>query len=157
MPKRHNRKGRSNGGGPFVPVLYSMARHEAFRSLSGSALKVLFELRSRYIVRGDGSNNNGEITLSLDEAAKLLGLGKATVQRALNELIETGFVKLTKRGQWYGRRASEYAVTDCPLDGKPPTRDWQSGPFSDAIKKQNSVPRPTMFERDGTIRKPMAQ
>lgn len=150
MAKRHDNKGRSKGGGQYAPVPYSMAKHEAFRGLSGPALKVFFELRCRYTVRGDGSNNNGEITLSLDEGARLLKLGKATVKRALDELIATGFVKRTKQGQWYGRKASCYAVTDCPQKKNPPTRDWQISTDG----KQKSVSRPTMFCANGTVSKP---
>lgn len=134
-----------------MPIPYATAKNDAFRGLSGAALKVFIELRCRYIVRGDGSTNNGEITLSLDEGARLLGLGKATVKRALDELIAAGFVKKTRQGQWYGRKASCYAVTDCPLKGKPATRDWQ---FSATKKKEVSVPRPTMFDSNGSILKP---
>lgn len=152
MAKRHNNKGRSTGGGQFAPIPYSMAKHDAFRGLSGPALKVFFELRCRYMVRDGDGNNNGEITLSLDEGARLLKLGKATVKRALDELIVAGFVKRTKQGQWYGRKASCYAVTDCPLKKNPPTRDWQNSPDG----KQKSVSRPNMFDSNGTISKPNA-
>lgn len=47
------------------------------RQLSGPALKVLVELRCRY-----NGSNNGKVTLSLDEAARLLGLSKTTAKRA---------------------------------------------------------------------------
>lgn len=150
MAKRHNQKGRRSGDGQYLPIPYVMARHEAFRSLSGPALKVFVELRSRYTVRGDGSCNNGQLTLSLDEGARLLGLGKSTVKRALDELQDAGFVKRTKQGHWYGRKASQYAVTDCRFDDKPPTRDWQ---FS-ASEKEKSVPRRSMFNGDGVISGP---
>lgn len=125
MAKRHNNKGRSKGGGQYVPLPYAMLRHDTWRSLSGPAVKVFLELRSRYTVRGDGSDNNGALTLSLDEAARVLKIGKATAQRALRELEKAGFVRMVERGKWYGHRASEYAVTDRPLKGKPASRDWQ--------------------------------
>ncbi len=105
---------------------YYIARHGAFRSLSGAALKVYVELRCRYTVRGDGrTNNNGELSLALEEGAKLLGLGKATVGRALKELEDAGFIAKMKQGQWYGRQATEWRITDLPCNGKPSTKDWE--------------------------------
>jgi len=78
------------------------------------------ELHSRY-----WGGNNGKLSLSLEEGARLLGLGKNTVRRALLELVEKGFIALMKRGQFVGRRASEYRLTAKSCDGHPPTRDWE--------------------------------
>ena len=152
MPKGNKRNGRRKGEGQYFALPYAMARHEAFRSLSGPALKVLIELRCRFTVRGDGSNNNGELTLSLDEAARLLGLGKATVSRAFDELAQAGFIEKTRQGQWYGRKASQWRVTDQPMQGAIPTRDWQKPKAGNP----QSVPKRTMFDRNGTIPKPKA-
>jgi DNA-binding MarR family transcriptional regulator len=97
--RKADAKGRSSGD-QFLAIPYVMARSAAFRSLSGSALKVWVEVRSRY----DGTNN-GRLTLSMDEAKRLLGMGKSTVARAIEELIAKGFIKVRKPGQWYGRLA----------------------------------------------------
>ena len=115
-----NRKGRSQGERQFVPIPYAMARSPAFRSLNGNALKVWIELRSRY-----NGNNNGELSVSLDEAARLLGMGKTTVQRAFAELERKGFIIKTKQGQWYGRMATTWRVTDCASQGHLSSNDWQ--------------------------------
>lgn len=127
MARRHNAKGRSqNPGAPYWQVNYGMAQHEAFRSLSGSAVKVLIELHTRYHVRGDGrTSNNGTISLSLDEGSRILGLGKATVGRALQELERRGFIAKTRQGHWYGRMATEWRLTDLPSNDSHATRDWQ--------------------------------
>ena len=114
-----NRKGR-NDQEQYVKLSYRMLRSPAWRSLGGPAVKVYFELRSRYM-----GSNNGQLTLSLDEATRLLGLGKATVGRALVELEAKGFIVKTKQGRWYGRLASEYAVTDKPVNGIPATTAWK--------------------------------
>ena len=98
-----------------------MAESPAWRSLTGAAVKVYVELRRRY-----NGGNNGKLSLSLKEAATLLGLSKTTVGRALDQLVERGFIKRTQEGHWYGRRAAEYAVTDRSLDGHPPTNAWQN-------------------------------
>jgi hypothetical protein len=68
-------------GEQYLGIGDPMARSEVFRSLSGAALKVWIELRCRY----DGKNN-GRLSLSWDEAARLLGLSKSTVGRAFDEL-----------------------------------------------------------------------
>lgn len=124
MPRKKkagiNSKGRNKGGGQYLLIPYYMARTAAFRSLSGGALKVWLELRCRY----DGSNN-GKLSLSFQCAADLLGMSKTTVGRAFAELELKGFIKLKTKGQWYGRRAAEYIVTDRGFDGEQPTCDWK--------------------------------
>jgi len=92
----------------------------AFRSLSGAALKVFLEVRARF-----NGGNNGELSLSLDEAARLLGIGKGTAQRAFAELQEKGFLRMTRKGQWYGRRATTWRTTDKGCNGDLPTNDWK--------------------------------
>jgi hypothetical protein len=86
---------------------YNTLHSPAWRSLSGPAVKVWFELRSRF-----HGGNNGRLILSYEEAAGLLGLGKSTVKRALDELQDKGFIVCVRQGKWYGRLASEWAVTD---------------------------------------------
>ncbi len=119
MASKVNAKGR-NDSEQYVKLSYRMLRSDAWRSLGGPAVRVYFELRTRYMGR-----NNGQLTLSLDEGARLLELGKATVGRALTELEEKGFIVMTKRGQWLGRQATEYAITDKPLNGLPATNAWK--------------------------------
>ena len=118
--KRVNATGRTEAGEQFIALSYPMLRSPAWRSLSGRAIKVWLELRSRY----DG-RNNGQLSLSQDEGARLLGIGKATVARSFAELEAKGFLVLTKRGVWFGRRASEYATTDRSMNGHPATQNWK--------------------------------
>ena len=121
---RHGRRvdatGRSIGDEQFIGLGYSTVRSPAWRSLSGPAVKVWCELRSRY-----NGANNGRLSLSLDEGARLLHLSKNTVRRALDELERRGFIAMTRKGRWYGRLASEWRVTDKSCNGYVPTRDWQ--------------------------------
>ena len=117
----------------YVKTHYEMVRSDAWRSLNGNALKVYFELRTRF-----NGYNNGQLSLSLKKGAELLGMSQSSVQRALKELEEKGFIKLQKQGMWYGRRASEYAVTDRQLNGVLPTNDWRR---STEKKKPKTVPR----------------
>src|SRR3546814_17122181 len=76
------------------------------------------------LFRSNGGNNCA-LTLSMDEGARRLGISKMTGHRTLKELQEKGLVKMTRRGQWYGRVATTWATTDVSLDGIPPTRDWR--------------------------------
>lgn len=118
--RRANKTGRSDGEEQFLKIDYPMARSAAWRSLGGASLKVWVELHTRF-----HGGNNGKLNLSLDEAASVLGLGKATVDRALKELISKGFVIRTRKGQWYGRKASLFALTNKSLEGLPPTNEWR--------------------------------
>jgi hypothetical protein len=120
--RRVNRKGRNIAAGDqYFPLSYAMARSTAFRRLSGPALKVFIEVRTRF-----NGGNNGELTLSLDEAASKLGIGKGTAQRAFAELVDKGFIRMTRKGQWFGRRATAWRVTDKGGDGEAPTNDWRT-------------------------------
>lgn len=116
-----SKRGRRGSGGQFVPIPYLMARSEAWRSLRGGAVKVYVELRSRF-----NGGNNGRLSLSYADAAVLLGMSKTTVKRAFDELQAKGFILRTRPGQWYGRRAAEWAVCDRSLKGYGPTNAWQN-------------------------------
>lgn len=122
MANRQNKKGRSkNPDGQYIPLPYSVIQHQAWRSLNGNAVKVYLELRARY-----NGSNNGSLALSMENAATLLRMSKTSVCRAFKELEQKGFIVKTLQGQWYGRLASEWRVTDKPCNGHLATRDWQN-------------------------------
>lgn len=135
--RRVDATGRSKGDGQYAPLPYALLQSPVWRALGGAAVKVWLELRSRF-----NGGNNGRLTLSLEEAAPLLRLGKATVLRAFNELVEAGLVVQTRRGRWYGRLASEWAVTDRGTDSAPPSNAWR-----------HCEPRPPRPSRKGRPRK----
>lgn len=117
---RHTLQNGRSSAEQFVPLGYPMLHSEAWRSLSGGAIKVFLELRSRY-----NGENNGKLCLSFTDASRLLALGKATVKRAYAELVEKGFIRLAKKGHWYGRHANEWAVTDRSCQGHLASNDWK--------------------------------
>jgi len=127
QPRRRsvNNTGRSRRGatpgGQFVPISHEMAHSTAWRSLKGTAVKVYIELRSRF-----NGFNNGDLSLSLEQAASLLHIGKATAQRAFRELEDKGFIEMRVRGHWWGRRATTYSVTDRPMGNNQPTNRWRT-------------------------------
>ncbi|WP_169543381.1 helix-turn-helix domain-containing protein [Sneathiella aquimaris] len=115
-----NAKGR-NANPQFIPVPYSMAQSEAFRSLKPVSVKVWLELRSRF-----NGFNNGEVHLSYRQAAKCLGVGRSSVQTAFYELEERGFIELMKIGHMMGRKATLWRITDQGCNGKQATNDWRN-------------------------------
>ena len=134
--RRADKTGRSEDV-QFWTVSYSFAKSDAFRRLPGPALKVFMELRARF-----NGFNNGKITLSLDEAARLLGLSKTTALRAFGDLEARGFIKLRVKGQWYGRKASQWILTICSLEGLPATNEWKQWRAEKTIKEsKKSIPR----------------
>jgi len=118
VAKRGNKRG---SGDQFVKLPNVMARHPAFRSLSGAAVKVWIELNTHFM-----GTNNGKLYLSLNDAADLLLLSKGTAKRAFDELEAKGFIRKTQAGQFRGHWAAEWAVTHQKLKEEPASRAWQS-------------------------------
>ena len=88
-------------------------KSEAWKHLSGSAVKVLLDLAS--MERGD---NNGAVFYSSRFGAESTGLARNTVWRALARLIETGFIYCTEEGGFNRKtpHAASYGLT------------WAAGP-----------------------------
>lgn len=118
-------RGKKGDETQYLPLPYGQIKSSAWRSLSGAAVKLWLELHTRF-----NGGNNGKLHLSMNEAAEILGLGKATVKRAFDELVAKGFLALEREGNWYSRRAHEWRLTSKPMQtakGKtPPTLDWVS-------------------------------
>ena len=125
-PMRHNlKKGLAKRGviestERFVKLIYPLLESDAWRWLRPISQSVYIELRRRF-----NGSNNGRISFSLAEGARILRASKSSIQKALVELEEHGFIKLVKKGYFTRRMASEYALTDEQLDGHPPTREWR--------------------------------
>lgn len=80
------------------------------------------ELKRRF-----NGGNNGRIYLSHREAAEALCIGRDTVGKHYKELVERGFLNIT-RGHFLGPegvgQAALYALTEEPLDGSPATKEF---------------------------------
>ena len=105
----------------FVKLTFQMLNSRAWQFLSPISVRVYVEICRRY-----NGGNNGKIAMSHNECAANIKAGKQTVNRAVRQLIEHGFIKIVKKGYFTGRQATEYAITDFHLDGHPPTREWKS-------------------------------
>ncbi len=144
-----NNKGRSKRGGKFVRLANSMLTSPAWRSLSGSAIKYYIELRREF-----NGTNNGEIHLSLEEAKKRLGMARDTALRVQLELIDKGFIRMTKRGGFHQRTATTWALTDEPAPASPPTHDYKNWRPKEKPSVQNLDPTRSRNPTDNVI--PMA-
>jgi hypothetical protein len=117
-------RGKKGDTEQYTTLYYGFLKSAAWRSLSGAAVKVWFELHTRY-----NGGNNGNVRLSMNEAVKALGISKGTAQRAFVELEEKGFIALHTPGNWYHRQAHEWRLTTKPMQtakGKQaPTNDWK--------------------------------
>lgn len=126
--------------GQYLPLPYTQLKSAAWRGLSGSAVRLWLELHTRY-----NGGNNGTLTLSYAEAGEMLGMGKATVQRAYAELVAKGFLALEREGNWYNRRAHEWRLTTKPMQnakGKVlATQDWRN--YRPPKTKRGSVLEPS--------------
>lgn len=102
-------------------------RHElesvAYRSLSCEGRALLVEFRALF------SGQENRIFMSAREAQRRLGVGRHLAEKALAELLDRGFIKLTQKGSFHRKvsHASEYALTNEPLTDRPgdvPTKDY---------------------------------
>lgn len=122
--KNINSKGRSKyDGEPFLILPHKIITSPQFRSLNGSDIKILMELCSRHY-----GTNNGRIAAGYEDLRKKLMMSKSTVQRSLQNLQDTGFIILRKKGKFMGRIASEWEITFLKCDGLPPSNKWGQAP-----------------------------
>jgi len=83
-----------------------MLRSKAFKDLPGTAIQVLMWFYLKRKLKNMGSRgkkkwiitNNGEIVFSYVDAEKKYGLTRARFSRALNALIEKGFIDIDHHG-----------------------------------------------------------
>lgn len=126
--KRMRTKGRRDGGS-FAALPHVVLHSENFRTLSARAVKLLIDLLSQY--RG---NNNGDLCCAFRLMAKRGWRSKDQLHKARGELLERGWIILTRQGGLH-MGPNLYALTFQALDycgGKlevPQTRtapgDWK--------------------------------
>jgi len=92
----------------FVRYDYTLLQTEAFKYLTGGALKLLTVIRMRF-----NGMNNGNISMGVREAAILINVSKETAAKYFNELVDKGFIKLNQKGSfsYKKRHASTWILT----------------------------------------------
>ena len=109
-----------SSNGMFIPR--RMHRNPAFRKLNPSSTFVLFEFLYRRKVTqvptkvGRGKewiiSNNGEIFFTYDEAENNFGIPRSTFRRAIDQLVDLGFIDITHHGGGMMKDASKYAISE---------------------------------------------
>ena len=132
--RRKSPQGRS--AGRFVALPHAMLHSAAYRGSSRNARVLLVEVASLY-----NGANNGEMFVSVRDAAKMIGLRDVSAANAaLKELVDHGFLRVTSLGSFKVtvRHATQYQLTWHSLNGRAPTnnwRDWTPTPGSAAWKR----------------------
>ena len=121
MPSRHNQKGRSKGGPPFVSLRWFMLDCAAWRALTPAARAVYLEVARLY-----NGGNNGFLALSVRNAAERCNINKDTAGRAFIDLQAHGFLDCVTPGGFSRkiRHASEWRLTAerCDRTGVPASK-----------------------------------
>lgn len=95
---------------PFVGIVRSVFDSPAFCALSPHACKLLLELVGQF--RGD---NNGDLTVAWSLMCKRGWRSRSTLWRCKAELIEAGFIYITRKGHM-PKTCELLALTWFPLD-----------------------------------------
>ena len=100
----------------------AIPRSKAWQALTGTSIKVLFEFFLRRVVvkrkrRPQGGPpfdivNNGEIVFTYLEADDRYGLSSKQFSKALDDLIEKGFLEVSHLGAAYRGDKSMYSISD---------------------------------------------
>lgn len=109
MANKRNRTTNRNEAGSFLAVPHELLLSNAYKSLSSKAVKCLFDIYVEY-----KGNNNGDFSCTFKLMKERGWKSKSHLDNAKNELLEKGFIVLTRQG---GRnRCNLYAVTWKPIN-----------------------------------------
>ncbi len=123
--RRTDATGRSKGESAHVRLYGWELKSVAYRSLSVAARSLLIELKALY-----NGGNNGDLFLSVREAARRLGVGKNRAGKAFRELRDRGFIRPHHVGafslKYESRRgnATSWILTEFALASALPTKDF---------------------------------
>ena len=112
---------RSQKNKRFVLFDYDQIESQAFRYLSGGALKLLIMVRMRFY-----GFNNGGISFSVREGRDLLGYSMNTVARYFDELVDKGFLRIKEKGSFtYKKRHATTWIITCEEYNNQKSRDFK--------------------------------
>lgn len=119
--RKVNQKGRNPNGPRFIQLFHYLLDSEAWRSLKPPARALYIEIERRF-----NGVNNGEISLSVREAAKLIRVSRDTASRAFHDLEEKGLVRREVCGSfdWKIRHATTWVLTEKPLRGDAASKEF---------------------------------
>ena len=117
-----NKTGRSDasGGEHWTKMIRSTMETPAWRALSLCAQALYPWLKFEW--RGPNANNNGQISLSVRQAAELIGVRPDTAAKAFQDLQAKGFLVLTQYGTLGctgEAKAPTYEITEIAMPSSP--------------------------------------
>jgi len=123
--KRPIANGRNRANEPYIRHFRWQLNCPAWQSLSMTARCLEMELKALY-----NGANNGDLFLSVREAADRLGIADNTASKAFRELEAKGFITPKQKGSfsWKKRHATLWILTEFECNGKLATKDfmrWQ--------------------------------
>ena len=116
----------------------------AWRSLSPAARCVLIELKALY-----NGRNNGDLFLSVREAARRVGIGKTLAAKCFRDLIDRGFVRIARQGAFNMKAAARRGDATSWLLNEFPPGDGMGAGSRDFMRWQPPGP---VSENHSTVR-----
>ena len=107
--KNRSRTANRTESGSFLQVPHELLNSVAYLSLSPIAVKCLFDIYSEY-----KGSNNGDLSCTIKVMKKRGWKSKSQLDKARKELLEKGFIVLTRQGG--KNKCSLYAVTWKPIN-----------------------------------------
>lgn len=119
--RRVDETGRSIGPPRFLKLEHWLLKTAAWCSLPPASRALYVAIAQRY-----NGSNNGEISMSVREAACLIHVAKDTAGHSFRELEEKGFLKRNLCGSfnWKRRHATTWILTEHPLGDEPATKEF---------------------------------
>ena len=115
-----NAKGRNTRDDRHVRLYHWLLNSDAWINLSPPAFKILAGIWKR-----NNGENNGRIPYSVRDA-EAIGISKSTAARALQELQEKGFIRMTADSTFSlkTKEAREWELTAEPVGDNLPAKDF---------------------------------
>ncbi len=135
----------------FIMRYEEWLKSEAYRDLTPLARCLLEEFQRIY-----RPGRNGQLSISVKNAAILLNVSDNTARKGYRELEEHGFLAFCTASSYMAGRATEYRLTIEPYNGIEPTDDWRDWRLGNPIirvsrkvpKKQNDTAKSTQDLRN---------
>ena len=121
--RRVDETGRSIGEARHVRLYHWFTGSLAWRSLPPASRALYVELAQRF-----NGSNNGEISLSVREAAKLVHIAKDTASNCFHELEAKGFIRRNVCGSfdWKRKHATTWILTEHAFGDQLATKEFAS-------------------------------
>jgi len=107
----------------YVRILHWEMSQPAWLEMSVYGRALIIELRGRF-----NGGNNGEVFMSVREAAKVLNCCRDRAQKAFREIEDKGWVRLNQKGSfdWKGGPATTWILTNENHGEEIATKDFRT-------------------------------